>query len=88
MIDSGDLCSVIVAIEDSLTKLGLDRVDLYLIHWPTPEKDNYVEAWLALQEIQSKGLATSIGVSNFQEDHLRRVVAESSVLIPSLVVTL
>src|SRR5690606_774277 len=65
-------------IQTSLEKLGLDYVDLYLIHWPTPAKDNYVEAWLALEEIKAKGWSKSIGVSNFLEDHLRRVVAESS----------
>ena len=68
----------LAAIQTSLEKLGLEYVDLYLIHWPTPEKDNYVEAWLALEEIKNKGWTRSIGVSNFQEEHLRRVVAESS----------
>ncbi len=68
----------LAAVQTSLEKLGLDYVDLYLIHWPTPEKDNYVEAWLALEEIKNKGWSRSIGVSNFLEDHLRRVVAESS----------
>ena len=68
----------LAAIQTSLEKLGLDYVDLYLIHWPTPAKDNYVEAWLALEEIKAKGWSKSIGVSNFLEDHLRRVVAESS----------
>lgn len=73
----------LAAIQTSLEKLGLDYVDLYLIHWPTPAKDNYVEAWLALEEIKSKGWSKSIGVSNFLEDHLRRVVAESST-VPSV----
>ncbi|MFC7625393.1 aldo/keto reductase [Microlunatus sp. GCM10028923] len=68
----------LAAIQTSLEKLGLDYVDLYLIHWPTPAKDNYLEAWLALEEIKSKGWSKSIGVSNFLEDHLRKVVAESS----------
>src|SRR5690606_33245143 len=67
----------LAAIQTSLEKLGLDYVDLYLIHWPTPAKDNYVEAWLALEEIKAKGWSKSSGVSNFLEDHLRRVVAES-----------
>ncbi len=72
--------AAIAAVQESLAKLGLDYVDLYLIHWPTPAKDNYVEAWLALEEIQSKGWARSIGVSNFLEGHLRRMVAEGSVV--------
>jgi len=70
----------IPAAEESLKKLGLDYVDLYLIHWPTPAQDNYLEAWLALEEIQQKGFARSIGVSNFQEDHLRLIIARSSVV--------
>jgi 2,5-diketo-D-gluconate reductase A len=66
------------AIDTSLEKLGLDRVDLYLIHWPTPMKDLYLESWLALEEIAASGKSTSIGVSNFQPDHLERVIAGSS----------
>ncbi|WP_420176052.1 aldo/keto reductase [Luteococcus sp. OSA5] len=60
------------AIETSLEKLGLDHVDLYLIHWPATVKygDAYIEAWNAMQEFQAEGLATSIGVSNFHEQHL------------------
>ncbi|GAA2095710.1 aldo/keto reductase [Microlunatus panaciterrae] len=68
------------AAQESLKKLGLDYVDLYLIHWPTPKNDNYVEAWKALEEIQANGWSRSIGVSNFQIDHLRRTIAESSVV--------
>lgn len=60
------------AIETSLTKLGLDHVDLYLIHWPAPVKygDAYIEAWNALQDFKSEGLTRSIGVSNFKTEHL------------------
>lgn len=68
------------AMRESLDKLQLDRVDLYLIHWPTPEKDTYVGAWLDLEEIQAQGLATSIGVSNFMPEHLDKLVAQSSVV--------
>ncbi|MCW2805146.1 MAG: 2,5-diketo-D-gluconate reductase [Propionibacteriaceae bacterium] len=72
--------AAIAAAQESLDKLGLDYVDLYLIHWPTPAKNDYVEAWQALEEIQSKGWTRSIGVSNFQQNQLRRVVAEGSVV--------
>lgn len=65
------------AIDLSLEKLGLDRVDLYLIHWPRPDLDKYVESWHALETMKSDGRATSIGVSNFTPAHLDRVIAES-----------
>ena len=68
------------ALECSLGKLGLDHVDLYLIHWPLPSVDRYVETWEALIELREAGLATAIGVSNFLEEHLRRIVAETSVV--------
>jgi 2,5-diketo-D-gluconate reductase A len=67
------------ALAGSLERLGLDFVDLYLIHWPIPSKDLYVETWKAFADMQSEGLATSIGVSNFQPDHLRRIVDETGV---------
>jgi 2,5-diketo-D-gluconate reductase A len=66
------------AIDLSLEKLKLDRVDLYLIHWPSPKRDRYLESWLALEEIRAKGKATSIGVSNFQIPHLERIIEGSS----------
>jgi len=65
------------AMDLSLAKLGLDHVDLYLIHWPRPDQDRYVESWLALEQIKAKGQSTSIGVSNFHRPHLERVLAES-----------
>jgi 2,5-diketo-D-gluconate reductase A len=65
------------AIDASLEKLGLDHVDLYLIHWPTPQRDLYVESWRALERIKESGKTRSIGVSNFQVPHLERVIAES-----------
>ena len=66
------------AIETSLEKLGLDHVDLYLIHWPSTVKygDAYIEAWDALQEFKAEGLATSIGVSNFHVHHLDALRAD------------
>ncbi len=66
------------AMDVSLEKLGLDHVDLYLIHWPTPKRDLYLESWLALEQIKERGKTRSIGVSNFQNPHLDRVIAASS----------
>ncbi|GGH37970.1 aldo/keto reductase [Microbacterium album] len=67
------------AIAESLEKLGLDYVDLYLTHWPTPAKDTYANAWQKLVEIRDQGLAKSIGVSNHLVEHLERIVAETGV---------
>jgi 2,5-diketo-D-gluconate reductase A len=67
------------ALRTSLDQLEFDHVDLYLIHWPTPAKDNYVETWKALIELQQDGLTRSIGVSNFQQAHLERLIAETGV---------
>jgi 2,5-diketo-D-gluconate reductase A len=68
------------ALKQSLGRLGLDFVDLYLIHWPVPGQDRYVETWKAFIEMQSQGLIRSIGVSNFQPDHLRRIIDETGVI--------
>jgi 2,5-diketo-D-gluconate reductase A len=65
------------ALRASLERLGLDFVDLYLIHWPVPSHDRYVDTWKAFIDLQSDGLTRSIGVSNFQPAHLQRVVAET-----------
>src|SRR5262245_29677179 len=67
------------AIDLSLEKLGLDYVDLYLIHWPRPDLDLYAETWRSLVEIKEQGKARSIGVSNFNIPHLERIIAESGV---------
>jgi diketogulonate reductase-like aldo/keto reductase len=68
------------AFDLSLSKLGLDFVDLYLIHWPQPRRDAYTETWRALERIAAEGRARAIGVSNFQPAHLRRLVAGSEVV--------
>jgi 2,5-diketo-D-gluconate reductase A len=67
------------AFKDSLDRLETDYVDLYLIHWPQPAKDRYVETWKALIELQSEGLIRAIGVSNFQPAHLHRIIDETGV---------
>ena len=64
----------LTAFDASLEKLGLDHVDLYLIHWPTPARDLYVETYKALEKILADGRARAIGVSNFQVPHLRRLM--------------
>jgi len=67
------------AFDDTMTKLGIDRIDLFLIHWPVPSQDKYVEAWKTLVELQKAGRITSVGVSNFNQDHLERIIAETGV---------
>ncbi len=67
------------AFEASLEKLGLDYIDLYLIHWPVPEYDKYVETWKALEELKASGRVKSIGVCNFNVDHLEKLLNESDV---------
>jgi len=67
------------ALRASLDRLEMDFVDLYLIHWPVPSKDRYVETWKAFIDAQEKGLVRSIGVSNFQPPHLERLVEETGV---------
>jgi 2,5-diketo-D-gluconate reductase A len=70
--------SVKQALRSSLDRLGLDVVDLYLIHWPLPRLDRYVESWLAMEELLAEGLTRAIGVSNFLPEHLDRLAAASS----------
>jgi 2,5-diketo-D-gluconate reductase A len=68
------------AIEASLNRLGLDYVDLYLIHWPTPGRDFYVDTWKEFEKLKEDGLTKSIGVSNFRIEDLERLGAEANVV--------
>ncbi|MDT0180137.1 aldo/keto reductase [Microbacterium sp. ARD31] len=68
------------AIAESLERLGLEKVDLYLVHWPTPAHDNYVHAWEKMIEIRAAGFTRSIGVSNHLVPHLERIVAATGVI--------
>ncbi len=72
--------SVFDAFDASIERLGLDYVDLYLIHWPAPGQDRYVETWRAFESLRDSGRVRSIGVSNFLVPHLQRVLAETEVV--------
>ncbi|MBD2759350.1 aldo/keto reductase [Yimella sp. cx-573] len=67
------------SLRDSAERLRIDRIDVGLIHWPNPSVDLYLEAWQALVEAQQTGLVTTIGVSNFTADHLRRIIEATGV---------
>lgn len=68
------------AIAESLGKLGVDHVDLYLVHWPAPKNDHYLHAWEKLIAFRDAGLTRSIGVSNFLVPHLERIVGATGVV--------
>lgn len=72
--------SALLAFQESLDALGTDHVDLFLIHWPLPTVADYVARWRTLEEIYASGRARSIGVSNFQPSHLRRLKTETTVV--------
>src|SRR5690606_34315824 len=66
-------------IEESLKALGLDYLDMFLIHWPIPAHNNYVETWKAFIKAKEEGLVRTIGVSNFLPEHLGRIIDETGV---------
>jgi 2,5-diketo-D-gluconate reductase A len=68
------------AFDASVGRLGRPSLDLYLIHWPSPSRDLYVESWRALVKLQADGRVTSIGVSNFEPEHLERIIGETGVV--------
>lgn len=72
--------SALKAFDESLKRLGRTSVDLYLIHWPRPDLDRYVDSWRALIRLKEEGRAASIGVSNFEPEHLKRIVGETGVV--------
>jgi 2,5-diketo-D-gluconate reductase A len=72
--------STLEAFESSRTTLGLDVIDLYLIHWPYPRHELYVETWKAMESLYEQGRVRAIGVSNFLEPHLDEIMAEGSVV--------
>ncbi|RFU82266.1 aldo/keto reductase [Streptomyces triticagri] len=70
----------LASFEESRRRLGLEQVDLYLIHWPLPRIDRYVDSWKAMIELRERGLVRSIGVSNFTPAHIERLERETGVL--------
>jgi diketogulonate reductase-like aldo/keto reductase len=71
--------AAMTAFDKTLVDLGLEKIDLFLIHWPLPTKRDFVETWKAFEAIYRDGRARSIGVSNFQPHHLRRLHEETTV---------
>ncbi len=68
------------SVEDSLSRMQLDYLDLHLIHWPNPSVDKYAQAWQALINLRERGLVRSIGVSNFTQGHLQRIIDATGVV--------
>jgi 2,5-diketo-D-gluconate reductase A len=67
------------SFDETMRKLGIEQIDMFLIHWPIPSRDEYVEAWKTLIELRDAGRIRSIGVSNFNQDHLERIIGETGV---------
>uniref|UniRef100_UPI001BFCF942 aldo/keto reductase n=1 Tax=Staphylococcus aureus TaxID=1280 RepID=UPI001BFCF942 len=70
----------LTAIQESIYRLGVEYLDLYLIHWPNPKQGKYVEAWQAMIAAQKAGLIKSIGVCNFLPEHIETLHQETGVL--------
>ena len=68
------------SFDETVRKLGIDQLDLFLIHWPVPSQDKYAEAWKTMVELQKQGRIKSIGVSNFNQDHIERIIDETGVV--------
>lgn len=77
--DDNGFDTTLRAFDASMARLGLDRLDLYLIHWPVPSTDRYVETWRALVRLRDEGRVRSIGVANFHAHHLERIIGETGV---------
>ncbi|MEB6800355.1 aldo/keto reductase [Staphylococcus saprophyticus] len=75
-----DYDAAMVAIQESIYRLGVEYLDLYLIHWPNPKQGKYVEAWQAMIDAQKAGLIKSIGVCNFLPEHIETLEKETGVL--------
>lgn len=71
------------AYDTTLAALGLERLDLYLIHWPAPDRDLYLDTWRALETLHAEGRVRAIGVSNFEPAHLERLV-ETATIVPAV----
>lgn len=67
------------SFDETMKKLGIEQLDLFLIHWPVPSQNKYAEAWKVLVELQKAGRIKSIGVSNFNPDHIERIIGETGV---------
>ncbi|MEI9401792.1 aldo/keto reductase [Mesorhizobium argentiipisi] len=67
------------AFDETMSKLDIEQLDLFLIHWPIPSQNKYVEAWKTLIELRDAGRIKSIGVSNFNQEHLERIIGETGV---------
>lgn len=68
------------SFDETMKKLGIEQLDLFLIHWPVPSQDKYVEAWKTMVELRDAGRIRSVGVSNFNQDHLERIIGETGVV--------
>ena len=71
--------ATLTAFDKSLARLGVPAIDLYLIHWPAPSRGLYVDSWKALVRLKEEGRARSVGVSNFKQEHLERIIGETGV---------